>query len=229
MMRTFNFDEKRRYNPKQEIWMEVGHIQDVLRNALPQQVMHTLLAHELRADMPRWIEAGAGFMEQGFNDGSNERRGIVNERRPNLVQAHADGTMIPLAKSFLLRDYPTAKELPLWYLQSESVCRFLVDRKDRGTLLAFVKRGMERGWDDATRRYYGFDDVAELEVAWRKSFTVSNAKAFEPDERIEGEILKVQLGELSVSILIDANKKSVHLTREKKSTGKLPIASPTKP
>jgi hypothetical protein len=69
-----------------------------------------------------------------------------------------------LAQLFELRDFPT--DWQTMFAQSYSVTKFLVDRKDHATYLAFVQRGMQRGWDHAVQRYYGFDDVADLEAAW---------------------------------------------------------------
>jgi RNA polymerase sigma factor (sigma-70 family) len=215
---SYAFEEKRRYAPKQEMWLEAERVQELTRDVLPQQVMHALLVHELGAGQPRWIEAGAGFMVQ-----SEQAR---NERLVALPKALADGKTMPLLRSFEIRDYPGPKDLETWYSQSLSICQFLVDRKDRATLLAFVQRGMERGWDDAVRRYYGFEDVSGLDAAWQKSVKEMKVKAVEakmPSEHanatIRGEILKVQLAELSVSILVDADKQIVYLTSKEEKKG----------
>src|SRR5262249_29883208 len=47
--------------------------------------------------------------------------------------------------------------------------RFLVERKDRPTFLAFVRQGMADGWDRAARRHYGAAGVEELERQWLES------------------------------------------------------------
>jgi RNA polymerase sigma factor (sigma-70 family) len=166
----FECEENRRFAPKQEMWLKGDDIKAILRDVLPQQVMHTLLAHELGVGHPRWIEAGAGFMAQ-----SEQAR---SERLAMLPKAIADGKTMRLTKKwFEHRDYPSPGELETWYAQSLSVCEFLVTRKDRATLLAFAARGMERGWDDAVRRFYGFNDVDDLQAAWRKSVLDSPKKA----------------------------------------------------
>jgi RNA polymerase sigma factor (sigma-70 family) len=165
---SFAYEENRRFAPRQEVWLQAPKVQDLMPDVLPQQVMHTLLAHELGANHPRWIESGAGCMVQ-----SDEAK---KDRLATLAKALADGKTMPLAKLFALRDYPDG-DLNVWYSQCLSVCQFLVERKDRAALLAFVQRGSERGWDEAARRYYGFADIIELDVAWRKS--VQDAKGAE--------------------------------------------------
>jgi hypothetical protein len=155
---TFQYDERRLYSPKQEIQLE-GPAADLLRDVVPQQVTHTLLAHDLGAAYPRWVQTGTGMLEQGEHERQQQFR--------VLRQALAGSKVMKLAQLFELREF--LSDWQTMYAQSFSVTQFLVDRKDRATYLAFVQRGMQRGWDHAVQRYYGFDDVADLEAAWLKS------------------------------------------------------------
>ncbi len=235
---SFKYEERQPFTPEQKISL-VGPLDDLLKDALPQQVTRTLLAHDLGAGYPRWVEAGTGIMAQ-------------SERTRNQCLASLPGqNRLRLARLFALRDYPGPNELETFNAQSLSVCEFLVARKDRMTFLAFVQRGMQRGWDDSLKRYYGFDGVADFEAVWQQSVTEAKVRP-EPGVRItipmidpvpidldfgigaggagkpasvpapaaiSGEVLKVQLAELSVSILVDTDKQIVYLTSGEEKKG----------
>jgi hypothetical protein len=92
---------------------------------------------------------------------------------------------IPLSRLLKIKDYPD--DVTALYAEGHSLARFLVEKKDRKTFLAFVKQGMKDGWDGAAKEHYGLRDVAELERAWlaavRKAaepeFTVQNGMPVE--------------------------------------------------
>jgi RNA polymerase sigma factor (sigma-70 family) len=166
----FSFAEKRPFTPDQEMWLEAETARDLLPDVLPQQIMHTLLATEFGVGCPLWIREGAGLIAQS-EAARNQRLAALSRALASRPRADADlkteGKAMPLGRCFAMRDYPTDAET--WRAQCLSLSQFLLDRRDRAALMAFVKRGMERGWDDAVRRYYGFEDVTALEAAWRKS------------------------------------------------------------
>ena len=63
-----------------------------------------------------------------------------------------------------------------FYGQGYSISRFLVEMGGRPRFLQFVRDGMARGWDLASKDHYGLDDVRELDRAWRAWHKV-NAEA----------------------------------------------------
>jgi hypothetical protein len=155
---TFEHDEAATDVPKQEITLE-GPIGELGRDALSREVMHSLLVQRLGVVPPRWVLTGAGIMTQG----EHEQKSHLDALRTAL----GSKKVMRLAQLFELQEYPSNWQT--MYAQSFSVTRFLVERKDRETYLSFVQRGMQHGWDDAVQRYYGLDNVAELEAAWLKS------------------------------------------------------------
>jgi hypothetical protein len=64
-----------------------------------------------------------------------------------------------------MEEYP--RDLMGFYGQGYSVSRFLVQMGGRPRFLQFVRDGMTRGWDVASKGHYGLDDVRELDRAWR--------------------------------------------------------------
>ena len=73
-----------------------------------------------------------------------------------------------------MRDYPP-DILPL-YAQGFSVAKYLIMEKGRKHFLDYVNAGMElerpghelEAWNLATRQYYGFQDLSELQVKWER-------------------------------------------------------------
>jgi hypothetical protein len=63
-----------------------------------------------------------------------------------------------------MRDYPA--DMTSLYAQGHSVARYLVSAKSRKVFLTFVGDGLKRGWDEAVRTQYGYDNVEQLEQAW---------------------------------------------------------------
>lgn len=153
----FEYGEQRLFAPRQEIHLE-GPLPDLLQDTLPQQVTHTLLAHDLGANYPRWAQTGAGILAQS----EPERRRQLAVLRAAMVR----GAALPLAKLFALGEFPP--DFQTMQAQSYAVTQFLVERKGRASFLAFVERGMHRGWDHAVERYYGVGSVALLQASWRK-------------------------------------------------------------
>lgn len=77
------------------------------------------------------------------------------------------GRMLPLRRLLPMQDYPDRDQIAAFYAESYSLTRFLVERKDGPTFLAFVKQGMRDGWDEAAHAHYRFRDVDALEETWR--------------------------------------------------------------
>jgi hypothetical protein len=72
--------------------------------------------------------------------------------------------VIPLRRLLPLRDYP--EDVMALFAEGYALTRFLVERKDRQTFLAFVKQGARDGWDEAARERYDYKDVEALEKHW---------------------------------------------------------------
>src|SRR5262249_19546249 len=102
---VFSFEQERPFAPSQQRWLAGESTADLLPNALPQQIMHTLVIYEFGVNCPRWIQDGAGLVAQ-----SEKAR---NDRLATLAKDTADVGLMPLVRCFARRDYPTAVEA--WY------------------------------------------------------------------------------------------------------------------
>ena len=128
---------------------------------IDSQVAYVLLAHHLGAPPPRWAEMAVMTLTDAAAREPLAKR---------LKEADQAEKLFGLEKLFGMKSYGDSfQDFEAMQCQSDSVARFLVRAFDRPTLVAFAKRGKERGWDEAVRHVYGFKSVDDLERVWRKS------------------------------------------------------------
>jgi hypothetical protein len=134
-----------------------GPLDRLLTSALPHEVAHTILADHFGQPVPRWADEGGAVLSE-----DEEER----QRHDKLAQGIVEtpGRAITLRRLLAMKDFP--EDVMALYAEGYSVTRFLVEKKDRNTFLAFVKLGMSEDWDTAAVEYYGFHDVEALEDAW---------------------------------------------------------------
>jgi len=146
-----------------------GPGETVLKNVLPHEVMHCVLATTIGSPVPRWVDEGIGVLAE-----ANSEQAEHDRKCREYLDA---GRGFRLNKLLTMKDYP--KDIIVLFAQGHSVTRFLLTRKlrlkpgdKRGplsqeqALVYFVGKGMEDGWDEAVKAVYGFDGVGELEEAW---------------------------------------------------------------
>jgi len=152
---SFQFDQGRILRQNMEV---NGPVDRMLASVLPHEVTHTVFAHYFRQPVPRWADEGGAVLSEDEEEW---------RRHDTLVrQIRNQGRAVPLARLFPLKDYP--RDVMVLYAEGYSVARFLVEKKDRRTFLAFVAHGMSKGWNKAARKYYHYKNVDKLELAWRK-------------------------------------------------------------
>jgi RNA polymerase sigma factor (sigma-70 family) len=134
-----------------------GSLERLLISALPHEVTHTVLADYFGKPLVRWADEGGAVLSEDEDD---QRRHDDVARQ--LVET--PGRAIPLRRLLSRTDFP--RDVIALYAEGYSLTRFLVNQKDRKTWLAFVKQGMDDGWDSAGRSHYGYRDVEAMEDAW---------------------------------------------------------------
>jgi RNA polymerase sigma factor (sigma-70 family) len=146
-----------------------GSLDRLLASVIPHEVTHTILADHFGNPVPRWADEGASVLGE-----DDEER----TRHDNLAKRLLDKPTrsLPLGRLFKLTEYPD--DVMVVFAQGYSVTRFLVERKDHKTYLAFVRQGMRDGWDAAAKKCYGFEDVAEMEKAWINSLIPPPGSAY---------------------------------------------------
>ena len=133
-----------------------------LNGALAHELTHLVLAEEFaQGELPLWAEEGMAVLadpdakqqlhlrdlQQGWLQGAERR----------LAELLADGGLA------------NRQETPVFYGQSLSLVKFLVDRKTPADFVQFLHKAEASGYDAALAQCYGLRGVADLEVQWRQS------------------------------------------------------------
>jgi hypothetical protein len=141
-----------------------GSAEQILSNLLPHEVTHCVLAAAVGKPVPRWMDEGIAVLAESADEQTRHDR--------TCREVLEDGRGLRFRHLLPMKEYPW-KELPVFYAQGHTACRFLLTRKSKvqakspeQALTRFVTTGMESGWDEAAKAVYGFDDVSELEEAW---------------------------------------------------------------
>ena len=136
-----------------------GPLDRLIYSVLPHEVTHTVFAYHFKTPVPRWADEGGSVLSEDSTEHDRHDklvRGILNK-----------GQQIPTRTLLGLKEYPP--QVMCLYAQGFSMCDYLVRRSNKQHFLNFVGAGMQHGWDQASKSYFGHNSVEELEGAWLQS------------------------------------------------------------
>lgn len=142
---------------------------NLLSHVMPHECTH-LVVGELLADvsLPRWADEAMAVLAEPDDQ--------VERYSRTLHRCRANGELVPLAQLLRQADYPDAKRITAFYVESVSVAQHLISESDPKAFLRFL-RDAGRGLDAALEKHYRCRDVAELQDRWlRKTFTATDAR-----------------------------------------------------
>ncbi len=165
---AFMFNGTQRGEPTGWDMKIFGTPERLLDSVLPHEVTHTIFATHFRRPLPRWADEGACTTVEHQAEKKKNHGMLIHF----LTSQPSRG--IPFNRMFTMRDYPQ-DILPL-YAQGFSVAKYLIMEKGRRHFLDYVNAGMEmeqpgrelEAWNAATRRYYGFRNLSDLQVKWER-------------------------------------------------------------
>jgi RNA polymerase sigma factor (sigma-70 family) len=164
---TFNFDGGR---VTAEMTVE-GPLDRLLADVIPHEVTHVVMAEYFKKSLPRWADEGIAMLSESEEE---------QARYPSLVaQARYADQLLQVKALLAARDYPS--NVGPFFAQSYCLARVLVDRKDRKTLLSFVKDGVDTGWEAAAKTHYGatLDELEQAMIEKAKAKGTAKAGAAE--------------------------------------------------
>lgn len=132
-----------------------GSLEQILREELPHEITHCLLAAHFGRPLTRWVDEGIALLSEPANQQSQH-----DKRCRELLNS---GKAISLKNLLVMNDYPM--EMGVLYAQGHSITRFLYE-KDAKKLLPLIEASLADGWDKALKATYGFNDADALETAW---------------------------------------------------------------
>ncbi len=125
---------------------------------VPHEVTHVLLADLFPArQIPRWADEGISVLSEPSAE---------QEKRMTDLDAPLSGGRIFSVESLMVNDYPEGKYWPLYYAQSVSLTRFLVDQGKPGQFIDFLQGSQRNGVEPELKRVYGFENYADLQARW---------------------------------------------------------------
>lgn len=141
-----------------------GPPERILDAVLPHEITHTIFATHFGRALPRWADEGACTTVEHVSEQSKNHR--------MLLEFLNTSRGIPFNRMFSMREYPN-DILPL-YAQGFSLAKYLIFQKGKRHFLDYIDRGMQyedrtnpvAAWNRATREFYPFEDLSDLQLAW---------------------------------------------------------------
>ena len=131
----------------------------VLAAILPHEVTHVVIADLFTVQqIPRWADEGIAVMSEPGTE--------QNLRAADLHDPLSAGQVIDL-RQLMSTDTPDAKDWSLYYAESVSLTRFLVEQGSAEQLIKFVRESGRKGIEPALRDIYGLGGFAELQERWQ--------------------------------------------------------------
>ena len=127
--------------------------------AVPHEMTHVILADLLDGRQPpRWADEGMAILAD-----SREKQ-VLHER--DLASGLAGRSAFRVAELMALESYPPPARIPAFYGQSASLTALLARRDDPAKFVEFLRRSLDRGYDQALRHVYHIGNIAQLERLW---------------------------------------------------------------
>ncbi|HEX4130751.1 MAG TPA: hypothetical protein VHZ24_11970 [Pirellulales bacterium] len=145
------------------------------RDALAHEMTHVVVAERfVERQIPRWADEGMAVLADSQ---AKQLAHLVD-----LHDAHHRGRTFRLAELFALQEYPTPDQQAVFYGQSISLAKYLVERGSAEQFVRFVELATHSGYDTAARSVYGFESVGDLERQWRVHLASPRARMASDDK-----------------------------------------------
>ena len=130
----------------------------MLAAVLPHEITHVILADLFtREQIPRWADEGlAVLMEPGHEQ----------KRRANdLIEPLGKNLLFPI-DTLMKMDYPDEQYWNLYYAQSVSLTRFLVEQGTPDQFVRFLQGAQTKGFEAELKRVYKIEGFPDLQARW---------------------------------------------------------------
>ncbi len=130
----------------------------MVKAILPHEVTHVVLADVFpEQQIPRWADEGLAVLAEPISEQA--------VRATDLEEPLKAGKLFRLS-DLMAMDYPDPKHWSLYYAQSVSLTRFLVDSGTPEQFIAFVKRAQSDGFEPALLAVYEIGSFSDLQTRW---------------------------------------------------------------
>jgi hypothetical protein len=131
---------------------------NLLRAILPHEITHVVLADLFpHQQIPRWADEGMAVLSEPPSE--------QQLRAADLNDPLAAGQLFSV-QQLMAMDYPEGRWWGLYYAQSVSLTRFLVEQGSPAQFVEFVQRSQQNGPEAELRRIYHINGFADLQNRW---------------------------------------------------------------
>jgi hypothetical protein len=125
---------------------------------LPHEITHVILADFFtEKQIPRWADEGLAVLSEPQDE--------QDRRAADLTTPLAVDKLFTL-EALMNMDYPDQQYWNLYYAQSVSLSRFLVEQGSATQVLQFLQAAQREGYEPALRRVYKIEGYADLQDRW---------------------------------------------------------------
>jgi hypothetical protein len=125
---------------------------------LPHEVTHVVLADLFTTQqIPRWADEGIAVLSEPASE--------QHLRAEDLSKPLAANQLFKV-ETLMKADYPDGRYWALFYAQSISLTRFLVESGDHARFIQFLQGSQRNGFEAELRRVYKIDGYADLQKRW---------------------------------------------------------------
>jgi hypothetical protein len=141
---------------------------NLLKAVLPHEITHVVLADLFpHQQIPRWADEGMAVLSEPASE--------QQSRAADLDDPLASGQLFKVER-LMTMDYPDGKFWGLYYAQSVSLTRYLVEQGSPTKFIEFVQRSQNNGVESELKRIYNIDGFTDLHNRWT---TYARAKSSE--------------------------------------------------
>jgi hypothetical protein len=131
---------------------------NLLKAILPHEITHVVLADLFpHQQIPRWADEGMAVLSEPVSE--------QNLRASDLEAPLGTGQLFKV-EDLMRMDYPEGKYWGLYYAQSVSLTRFLVEQGSPTQFIQFVQRSQQNNPEAELKRIYNIDGYIELQKRW---------------------------------------------------------------
>lgn len=145
-------------------------VAEMLTHVLPHETTHVVLYGRFggRHELPRWADEGMAILSE-----PREKIERYLKKLPSLRSKHE---LFSVSEMLAMRDYPEARRVTAFWVQSVSLVDFLSAQKGGPQeFTRFVREGLESGFEAALQRHYGIRDFSDLQERWSHEVPISDA------------------------------------------------------
>jgi hypothetical protein len=125
---------------------------------LPHEITHVILAdHFTEQQIPRWADEGLAVLAEPVDE---------QQRRAADLNGPLSANRLFPVDALMNMDYPDNRYWALYYAQSVSLSRFLVEQGTPAQMLQFLQASQREGYENALRRVYKIEGFPDLQRRW---------------------------------------------------------------